>query len=373
MTDQSNPRRSVAVPLDADRGRAWVEVDLGALRRNARALEARARVPILPMVKADAYGVGAAAVVRALEPLDPWGYGVAAVAEGEALRAQGIERRILIFTPLLPSELPRAHAAGLTPSLHRAEDVVRWTMLGGAAWHLSIDTGMSRAGVRWDDVAPLRSIVDAHPPEGAYTHFHSADRDDASRVEQEHRFLAALDALAMRARPAVLHAENSPGIEHRAPSPWSIARPGVFLYGVGSGGAIEPEPVVHLRARVVDVRTVHAGETVSYGATWRAETDRVIATLACGYADGYRRHLGNRGTALLHGRRVPVVGVVTMDMTMVDVTSVSCAVGDVVTLVGRDGDALLTVSDVAAMGDLSPYELLTGLRLRVPRLYVNPT
>jgi alanine racemase len=352
-----------------DQSRAWVEVDLDALVTNARKLAARSRVPLLPMVKADAYGLGAVPVARALEAVDPWGFGVATTVEGEELRAAGIDRRILVVTPLLPAELPRAHAAGLTPSLHRAEDVVRWTMLGGASWHLSIDTGMSRAGVRWDEIGTLASIVAAHPPEGAFTHFHSADTDDASRVEQEHRFRAAIDALPAHARPSLLHAENSAGIEHAAPSPWSIARPGVFLYGVGSAGALQPEPVAQLRARIVDLRTVRAGETVSYGATWRADGDRTIATVACGYGDGYRRHLSGRGIALVHGRRVPVAGRVTMDMTMLDVTGVACAVGDVATLIGRDGDELLTVSDVAAAGDLSPYELLTGLRQRVPRLY----
>ncbi|AHG90630.1 Alanine racemase [Gemmatirosa kalamazoonensis] len=374
MTDQSNPHHAVAEPHDADdpdRQRAWLDVDLAALRRNAAALARRARVPLLPMVKADAYGLGALAVTRALESLDPWGYGVATVAEGEELRAAGIARRILVFTPLLPTELPRAHRAGLTPSLHRADDVVRWTMLGGAAWHLSIDTGMGRAGVRWDAMDAVRAVAAAHPPEGAYTHFHSADTDQASRAEQEHRFRAALDALPLAARPTLLHAENSPAIEHRAPSPWSLARPGVFLYGVPSGGALEAAPVAHLRARVVDLHTVRAGETVSYAATWRAEGDRIIATVACGYGDGYRRILGNRAVALLHGVRVPVVGRVTMDMTMLDVTGTACAVGDVATLIGRDGSALLTVSDVAAMGDLSPYELLTGLRQRVPRRYLH--
>jgi alanine racemase len=374
MTDQSNPHHAAAAQQDADdpdRQRAWLEVDLAALRRNARALAQRARVPLLPMVKADAYGLGALAVTRALESLDPWGFGVATVEEGEELRAAGVRRRILVFTPLLPAELPRAHRAGLTPSLHRADDIVRWTMLGGAAWHLAIDTGMSRAGVRWDDLDGLRRVAAAHPPEGAYTHFHSADTDEASRAEQEHRFRAALETLPVNARPTLLHAENSAGIEHREPSPWSVARPGVFLYGVPCGGALHADPVAHLRARVVDLRVVRDGETVSYGATWRAEGDRTIATVACGYADGYRRVLGNRAVALLHGRRVPVAGRVTMDMSMLDVTGLSCAVGDVVTLIGRDGDALLTASEVAEMGGLSPYELLTGLRQRVPRRYLD--
>ena len=171
----------------------------------------------------------------------------------------------------------------------------------------------------------------------------------------------------------LLHAENSPGIERQSPSPWSLARPGVFLYGVGGeeGSAVRPAPVVSLRARVVEVRTIEAGDSVSYSATYHATERRRIATLACGYADGYRRALGNRGVALVRGRRATVAGVVTMDMTMVDVTAVPCEVGDVATLIGGDGDELLDVNAVARLAEMSPYELLVGLRLRVPRRYAG--
>jgi alanine racemase len=361
---------------ERDRQRAWLDVDLGALRRNAALVQARAGVPLLPMVKADAYGLGAVAVARALEALEPWGYGVAAAAEGEELRAAGIARPIVVFTPLLVSELPRARAAGLTPSLHRADDVARWAALGGGAWHLAIDTGMNRAGVRWDEVDALRAAVAAHPPEGVYTHFHSADLADDSRAEQERRFEAALGRLP--APPPLVHADNSPALERRSPSRWSVGRPGIFLYGVGSGSGVEPEPVVHLRARVVDRRVVRAGEGVSYGATWRAPADRVVATLAVGYADGYRRSLGNHGVVLVNGHEAPVVGWVTMDMTMIDVTGVPCEVGDVATLIGREpapaeagGDRTLDVAAVARAAGLSPYEILAGLRLRVPRLWTG--
>jgi alanine racemase len=352
-----------------DRQRAWVDVDLGALVRNAATMQAHAARPILPMVKADAYGLGAVRAAHALASLSPWAFGVASVAEGEALRDAKVAGRIVVFTPLRPSELPRAHAAGLAPALHRADDVLAWAALGGGAWHLSIDTGMSRAGVRWDALDDaLLDAVRRHPPEGAFTHFHSADTDDASRAEQEARFDGAIARLPQR--PRVLHAENSPGAERcGGPSRWDVVRPGVFVYGVSAGGVLAAEPVAHLRARIVDVRPVHSGETVSYGASWRADGTRRIATIAAGYADGYRRSLSNRGIALLHGRTVPVAGRVTMDMTMLDVTDVPCAVGDVVTLIGRDGDALLTVAEVAERADLSPYELLTGLRSRVPHFH----
>jgi alanine racemase len=228
---------------------------------------------------------------------------------------------------------------------------------------------MNRAGVRWDELDGLRDALTEHPPEGVYTHFHSADLDDLSYDEQVRRFESALGRLP--ARPALVHAENSPAVERHAPSRWSLARPGIFLYGVGSGSGVEPEPVAHLRSRVVDLRTVRAGETVSYCASWRADRDRRIATVAAGYADGYRRSLGNRGVALVRGRQVPVAGWVTMDMTMLDVTDVPCELGDVATLLGTDGSCTLTAESVGRAAGLSPYEILTGLRLRVPRRYLD--
>ena len=348
------------------RARAWIEVDLGALVRTATTLARRAAVPLLPMVKADAYGLGALPVARALEALDVWGFGVAAVAEGAELRAAGIARPVLVTTPLLADDLARAAAERLTPSLHRPEDVAAWAP-SGLPWHLAVDTGMSRAGVRWDAVGALHDVLRDHPPEGVYTHFHSAELADGSQAEQEDRFREVVAALP--ARPRLVHAENSAALERRTPSPWDLARPGVFLYGVDTDASAPVQPVAAMRARVVDLRDLCDGETVSYDATYHAVGPRRIATLAVGYADGYRRALSNRGTALVRGREVPVVGLVTMDMTMLDVTDVPCELGDVATLLGRDGDAELPVREVARVADLSPYELLTGLRARLPRHY----
>ena len=355
---------------NAHTSRAWVEVDLGALRRNAALLAGRSKVPLLPMVKADAYGLGAVPVARALEGLSPWGFGVATVEEGAELRAAGVERPILVFTPLLPDALEAARDARLTLALSDAAIIAQWASLGGS-WQLSIETGMNRAGVRWDEIDRLVPTLQAHPPEGAFTHFHSADRNDGSRAEQERRFSNAIGRLPRR--PSVLHCENSPGLERAMTSPWTVVRPGVFLYGVGSGtGAeVQPEPVATLRARVIAVRKVEDGETVSYGATYRAVGRRTIATVAAGYGDGYRRSLSNRGVALVGGRRAPVAGAVTMDMTMLDVTDAPCEVGDVVTLLGKDGNDEITIAALAQASDLSPYELLTGLRLRLPHVYVG--
>src|SRR5215212_7323982 len=209
---------------------------------------------------------------RAPQAIDPWAFGVATVAEGEELRAAGIDRRIMVFSPLLPDDFPAAIASGLTPCL------------GSAAGVRSC-----RAAVR-----ELDGELRASPPEGAYTHFHSAERQDGSRAQQERRFAEALAALP--APPAIVHMENSPALERiTPPSRYSVVRPGIFLYGVGSGegSTIAPRQVVHVRGRIAELRTIEDGDSVSYLATYRARGRRRIATVAAGYGDGYRRALGN--------------------------------------------------------------------------------
>jgi alanine racemase len=354
------------MPMQLSRG--GLEIDLDAIVRNARAMAART-TNILPMVKADAYGMGAVRVARALEQLSPWGYGIATIEEGRELRDAGIARRIMLFTSVDVNDLAAVRDAKLTPALASAPSIERWTSIGGGAWHLSIDTGMSRSGVPWDEVESLASLLRAHPPEGVFTHFHSATLDDDSIAEQESRFERALERLP--SRPSVLHAENSGAMARCERSRWHVGRPGVFLYGVPVGAApvVQPEPVVTMRARIVELRTVRAGESVSYDATFRAERETRIATLPVGYADGYRRALGNRALALLSGRRVPVAGIVTMDMTMLDVTGMEARVGDVVTLLGRDGAERIDVAELAELANASPYEILTGLNARLPRRY----
>jgi alanine racemase len=353
--------------------RAWVEIDLGALLRNGARIAEHTDSRLLPMVKADAYGLGAVRVACALQELDPWGFGVATVAEGDELRRAGFDQPIMVFTPLLREEFDAVRRARLTPTLGDAESIRVWRRTG-LPWHLAVDTGMNRAGISWREVQSLHEVLAAAPPQGVFTHFHSAELGDGSRLEQEARFEEVLASLPVR--PEMVHAENSPAAAHRGSTyhkRWTVARPGVFLYGVGfgDGADITPEPVVAVRARVVDRRWVEPGDSVSYGATFRANRRSRIATLAIGYADGYRRVFSNCGTVLVRGNRAAVVGNVTMDMTMVDATEIDCEVGDVATLLGSDGDATLTIAEVAAAGSLSPYELLTGLRARMPRRYLT--
>lgn len=356
--------------MESQHPRAWVEIDLGALRRNGDAVVRHTGKPLLPMVKADAYGLGAVRAARALEPLEPWGFGVATVREGEELRHAGITRPIVVFTPLSPRDFDAARRAALRPTLETAEAIAAWAG-SGLPWHLAVDTGMSRTGMLWHELGALRELLFRSPPEGVFTHYHSAEADDGSREQQTRRFEEALAMLP--ARPALVHAENGAAAARANPSRFDLARPGIFLYGVGSGAGagIQPEPVAAVHARVVSLREIADGEAVSYNATWRAKGRRRIATVPVGYADGYRRSLSNRGEAIVNGRRAPVAGLVTMDMTMLDVTDAPCALDEVVTLLGPQGEDAITLDDLGRWSGLSPYELLTGLRQRLPRNYVE--
>jgi alanine racemase len=353
--------------VTAERTRAWIEVDIAALVRNARTIAQHSGTQLLPMIKADAYGVGVGPVLRALEQLSPWGYGVATVAEGEELRALGTKRPVIVFTPLLSEELDRAADSDLTPTFGTTESIGKWA--GRRPWHLAIDTGMLRAGADWRAVPRLREAIAKSPPAGAFTHFHSAEVDAASVAEQETRFSEALAALPRV--PAVLHTDNSAAIIRRGRSDRTFVRPGIFLYGAGQfpDSRLIPDSVVSLRGRVVEIREAAAGDTVSYGATHRLDRGARVATVALGHADGYPIAMSNRAVALVRGSKVPVVGRVTMDMTMLDVTDTGCKVGDVVTFIGKDGDSFLSLDAVAKHGNVSPYELLVRMRNRLPRHY----
>ena len=343
-------------------------VDLAAVRENYRLLARCAAVGLLPMVKGDAYGLGAVEVAKTLEPESPVAFGVASVAEGRELRAAGIARPIVVFTPVLPPEFSAARDSDLTLTLSNPAHVASWTSIAGR-WQLPVDTGMNRAGIDWRDAAQLRAVLNAGgQPDGVFTHFHSADSDPASMAVQEERFAAVV--AAMPKRPASVHAENSAALLQRGASKFDCARPGIALYGVAVGPASwAPRAVVTLVAPVVEVQQVEAGDSVSYGATWRASGPRRIATVAVGYADGYPRGAGNRATATINERLVPVVGLVTMDMTMCDVTDIPCEVGDSVMLIG--GNAESSVASVASHAGRSPYEVLTGLKARAARSHVN--
>ncbi len=362
--------RSVNVSIRGRDSRAWVEVDLAAVIENARTVARAAGTRLLPMVKASAYGVGAVAVCKSLEALDPWGYGVATVQEGAELRAAGITRPVIVFMPVPPLLFDQFHAFRLTPVLGDAESITRWTARGERAFHLEIDTGMGRSGVRGDEIDGLRDALDTPLLEGCYTQFHSADRRDGSAERQRERFLEAVARLPRR--PALLHVANSAAALRDRRFAFDMVRPGVFLYGGSPGeGFPEPRPVVSLRARVLGVRRVEAGESVSYHALWTAQQPTTVATLAIGYADGVRRSVGTSGRAsvLLRGRRCPIIGAVTMDLTMVQTHDHPVRVGDVATLIGESDGGRITLEEFAGWGDQLQREVLTSLGPRLPRVY----
>jgi alanine racemase len=228
---------------------------------------------------------------------------------------------------------------------------------------------MARAGVPWREIESVIEQVIAHPPQGAFTHFHSPSLNDGTMAIQESRFRTAIGALP--ARPHILHTDSSAATVRHGTSPWDAIRPGIFIYGVGSGeGAqLDPDPVVHVRARITEIRDVEPGDTVSYDATWTADSRRQIATIPLGYADGYPRSLSSIGKGIVRGTTVGIAGRVTMDMIMLDVTDTGADVGDVVTMVGSTETERLDVQSVAGTAGMSPYELLTGLHSRLRRIY----
>jgi len=350
------------------KGEAWVEVDVEALVDNARTIAKIADTRLLPVVKANAYGVGAVLVSKALEQLDPWGYGVATIEEGAELRAAHITRPILVFMPARAQLFDAYDRHELTPSLGDAGSILEWTTRGERPFHIEIDTGMGRAGVRWDEVEELGAAVDTPSLEGCYTHFHSADRRDGSAEQQLERFLGAVKRLPRR--PAMLHVANSAAALRGKQFAFDLIRPGIFLYGGSPVADLpEPRPVVSVRARVLSVRRMKKGDTASYNASWTAQRDTVIATLRCGYADGLRRNVATGGAAvLLRGQRCPIVGLVQMDMALVETGTLEVQVGDVATLVGADAKQRITLKELGDWSGAVPHEVLTGLGSRLPRV-----
>ena len=371
------------------RSRAWVEVDLGALLRNLNRVRAAVGpdTALLPMVKANAYGLGVERVVQALAGEKPWGLGVAAVAEAEELRALGWTGRVVVFSPVPPGEYARAAAADAALALSETAAVERWAAAArGAgrrlAFHAEVDTGMGRAGFPWHRAGEWGPRVaalsgDLLEWDGCFTHFHSADEPDLRPTdEQFRRFGEALAALPLDEGGGprrVLHSSNSAAALRRGGYHGDLARPGIFLYGGAAGPGTAPEAVASLRARLGLVREVEPGTTCGYGATYAARGRERWGTLAIGYGDGLRRALSpGGGEALVRGQRVPIIGRISMDATVVDLTAVPGAeAGDVATLIGKDGAEEITVDEVAARVGTISYEVLTGLGTRLPRVYTG--
>ncbi len=357
--------------MSAPRSRAWVEVSLAAVVENARTVARVAGTRLLPIVKANAYGLGAAAVSRALEQVDPWGYGVATIDEGAELRAAGIARPVLVCTSAQPDQFATLQRLDLTPAIGDVPSLAAWLAQSPERpCHLEIDTGIGRAGVRWDEIDGVRGIGGADRIAGCFTQLHSSERDDGTAERQVERFLGAVRALPRK--PPLLHVANSGAAMRGSRFAFDAVRPGVFLYGGTPGGSLEPgQAVVSLRARVTSVRRLRAGDSASYNAAWTAPSDTVVATLGIGYGDGLPRAAGFSGktTVLLNGARCPLVGVVMMDYTIVETGRTPVRVGDVATLIGETDGGRTTLEQFAAWSDMMQREFLCRLGQRLPRIY----
>ncbi|MGH7570463.1 MAG: alanine racemase [Gemmatimonadota bacterium] len=381
-------------PIAPETARTWVDVDLARLPDNVRALRSGLHhdADILVPVKADAYGHGLVPVARALEGAGVWGLGIAALDEAAILRREGVETRLLCLMPILPAEAGRAVELRVTPAITDRGQAEALAAVGREAGrpvpvHVEVDTGMGRSGVRDDGAVALVLAIRELPGlevEGMFTHFSSADEADRGHTDRQlARFEAVLSTLAERGfRPRHVHVANSAAALRFRGAGCTLVRPGIAIYGSvdeiatdvdSDEAAFDPgrfAPVLSWHARVVAVKRLPAGESVSYHRLYAARGEERIAVLAVGYGDGLPLGLSNRGRVLLRGRQVPVRGAVCMDLTMVDATPFpDLAVGEIATLIGSQGAALRTVADVAGDSGLSSYAVFTGITARVPRRY----
>ncbi|MCC6381377.1 MAG: alanine racemase [Dehalococcoidia bacterium] len=361
---------------------SWLEVDLDALRANVHALRAAVGpgVELIAVVKANAYGAGVEGVVPALEAAGVERFAVVLVAEALALREIGVRRPILVLGHAHPGEASRAVVHNITLTLDslelaRALSAAATVRLAAARVHVHVDSGLHRDGVTLNEAVSIAEAARQLPGlvvEGLSTHMANADEADDSYSDEQH----ALFAEAARRLPWVVyrHAANSASALRRPELRYAGVRVGLALHGVVPNNAPDPgvRPVLSLRARLARVSDVPTGEGVSYGLTWRAARPSRVGLVPVGYADGWRRSLGNCGEVLVGGRRCPIVGRVCMDQFVCDVTDVpGAAVGDEVVLLGGQGSEQITADEVARSAGTIPWDVLASLQGRLPRLFVR--
>lgn len=357
----------------------WAEIDLSLLKENLRRFRARMPrgVKLLFVVKANAYGHGAAACAHAAESagLADW-LGVSSVEEGVALREAGVKLPVLVLGSLYPFESFLASVEfGLTPTVASLESARRLAAVAERLkkrvdCHLKIETGMGRIGVRPAAAAGVVDYLADHGlvrVQGVYTHLSCAESDPVFTRGQLALFRQALSSIAKIVRVPLRHAANSEGALRYPGARFDLVRPGLAIYGNVRGF----EPAMSLKTKVVFIKTVPKGTPIGYGATFRTRRVSRIATLPAGYADGFSRGLSNKGSVLLSGKRCPIVGNISMDMAMVDVTDAPEAkVGDDAVLIGRQGRESIAPAEVAGLLGTIPYEVTCAVSARVPRVYV---
>ena len=361
-----------------------IVVDLDALSHNLQAIRAHVGVPVMGIVKANAYGHGLVRVARHLEAQGVDQLGVAFVEEGVALRKAGIQLPILVLGGIFGPQVAQflRHDLEITvSSLDKLRQVEAAAQAMGrkATIHLKIDTGMERIGVHSYSAAPFIEAAVASRwcrLKGIYSHLACAD-DPASpmTLEQLDRFLDACAHITRIGAPMpVRHLANSGGVLHFPQTHLDMVRPGILLYGVlpdpASIPAIDVRPALSLVSQVVYFKVVRAGHPVSYGATWAPAADTRVVTVPIGYGDGFPRALSSRGQVLVRGQRRQLVGRVCMDQFMVDLGPAGTAYNeDEVVLVGSQQGEAIRAEDLARLAGTIPYEILTGLNQRIPREY----
>lgn len=362
---------------------AWLQINVSAYQQNLRQLAAYTGVPVLAVVKANAYGHGMERLARAAEHAGCPGVGVALPEEGAALRQAGQSGRMLVMGLALEEQadlLVEHDLEAVVTRPHMLKALTDAARRAGrpAAVHVKVDTGMTRVGVTPDEALPFCHAVAENPQlrlAGLLTHFAAADElDPAFTQEQWERFAPlAREVDGWTTRPT-LHAANSAAALWYPETRLDWVRAGLVTYGVNPGPHSLPIPmlpVASLHAKVVQVREVPAGSRVSYGGTWTAPRPSRLALLPVGYADGLPWALANQGSVLLHGWRAPIRGRVCMDQVVVDVTDLPPVhPGHEAVLIGRQGDEEITIAEIAAQARTIPYEVMTGFAARLPRVYV---
>jgi alanine racemase len=385
------PRR--AAPADAVRP-TRAEVNLEALRHNLHVVRKHAgSARVWAVLKADAYGHGAPAVARTLERAKIDGFCVALLEEGIELREAGITAPILVMGGHYGQAHEEVLARGLIPVVHDVEQIDAFARLvraglvaGPIDVHLKVDTGMARLGVTMAGLGDLAAKVAGYPEvriAGLMTHLASAEAAEEAETNMAmQQFGDALTLLSSHGiHPAIRHAANSAALL-RGSARLGAVRPGIALFGVSSRVEGQPltrelKPVMRVRTEIVALRDVEPGARVGYGGTWTAPRRSTVATVPMGYADGLSRQLGNRGRMLVRGKPSPIIGAVSMDMAMVDVTDVKgAALRDEVVVLGTQegphGRATIDADDIALHADTIPWEVLTSISRRVPRFYREP-
>ena len=362
----------------------YVKIDLDVIEANFNAIREKAGVDVMAVVKADAYGHGAIQVTRLLQDKCAF-FGVSSILEAIELRQAGIYNPILILGHTPVSAFPVLVQAEIRPTIYHYDAALalsKAAMAQGktAAFHIAVDTGMSRIGFQAteesaDICAQMAQLPNLHA-EGLFSHFATADCADLSRshvqAEKFDRFYEMLKERGVEV--PIRHMDNSAGLMNFA-NPYQMVRSGIVTYGMYPSAEVDPKalplkPALQWISRITHLKTLPAGRELSYGGTFVTTRETRVATVPVGYADGYRRSLSGKFYVLIRGKKAPILGRVCMDQMMVDVTDIpDVTPRDQVVLVGRSGDEEITMEQIAAAADSFNYEFVCGISRRVPRIY----